>query len=125
MGRWLFGTRLSTPATSISTGWASISVWTGSGRRRLRGIGEKPGMGLTGEREGFVPSRQWKKAAFREGWYPGDTVNLWIGQGYIRRTPLQMARMGCVLASRGKLFKPRLVLKITNPSGKPSRSFPR
>jgi penicillin-binding protein 2 len=90
----------------------------------LMGFGEKPGIGLTGEKEGFVPSRQWKKSALREGWYPGDTANLCIGQGYIRATPLQLAGMGCVIASRGKLFKPRLVLKITNPKGETIEEFP-
>jgi penicillin-binding protein 2 len=42
-------------------------------------------------------------------WFPGETVNFGIGQGYLNVTPLQMAHYVSVLASRGKVFKPRLV----------------
>jgi penicillin-binding protein 2 len=42
-------------------------------------------------------------------WFPGETVNFGIGQGYLNVTPLQMAHYVSVLASRGKVWKPRLV----------------
>ncbi len=42
-------------------------------------------------------------------WFPGETVNFGIGQGYLNVTPLQMAHYASVLASRGKVWKPRLV----------------
>jgi penicillin-binding protein 2 len=90
----------------------------------LAGFGEKTGIGLVGEKAGFVPSRQWKKSTLREGWYPGDTANLSIGQGYIRVTPLQMASMGCLIASRGKVFQPRLATRITNSKGETIQEFP-
>ncbi len=90
----------------------------------LVGFGEKAGIGLLGEKGGFVPSREWKKTALHEGWYPGDTANLSIGQGYIRVTPLQMAGLGALIASRGKLYKPRLVSRITNPRGETIEEYP-
>jgi penicillin-binding protein 2 len=30
---------------------------------------------------------------FRQPWYPGETVSVAIGQGYVTVTPLQMANM--------------------------------
>ncbi len=42
-------------------------------------------------------------------WFPGETVNFGIGQGYLIVTPLQLAHYAGVIAMRGKVWKPRLV----------------
>ncbi|MFH1858358.1 MAG: penicillin-binding transpeptidase domain-containing protein, partial [Candidatus Omnitrophota bacterium] len=47
-----------------------------------------------------------------EGWYPGDTVNEAIGQGYLTATPMQLLRMASVIATDGKLIDPYLVKQI-------------
>jgi penicillin-binding protein 2 len=77
------------------------------------GLGKKTGLDMTGESNGLVPSRAWKKQAFRERadqvWFPGETVIAAIGQGYLLATPLQLASATAALAVRGKRFKPRLV----------------
>lgn len=39
----------------------------------------------------LVPTRSWKKERVGASWYPGDTTNLAIGQGFLRLTPMQMA----------------------------------
>lgn len=88
------------------------------------GLGEKTGLGLKGERGGFFPSREWKKKNFQEAWYPGDTVNLSIGQGYILVTPLQMAGFTSIIANRGILYQPRLVSRITSLAGEAVKEFP-
>jgi len=87
------------------------------------GLGESPGSGLKGERRGFFPSREWKRNNSGENWYPGDTVNLSIGQGYILVTPLQMALFTSAIANGGFLYRPRLVSKITSPEGKVVREY--
>ena len=83
------------------------------------GLGKKTGLDLTGESNGLVPSRAWKKTAFRERadqvWFPGETVIAAIGQGYLLTTPLQLANATAALASRGKRFKPRLVAAFEDP----------
>ena len=42
-------------------------------------------------------------------WFPGETVSFGIGQGYLIVTPMQVAHMTSILASRGKSYQPRLV----------------
>ena len=59
-----------------------------------------------------MPSPAWKTKAKGEPWYPGETISLSIGQGYLTTTPLQMARVAAAVATDGKLAKPRLVRAI-------------
>ena len=58
---------------------------------RLFGFGSKTGIGVLPEEEGLVPDAAWKREARGEPWYPGDEVNLGIGQGDLLITPLQLA----------------------------------
>jgi len=78
------------------------------------GFGEKTGIDLPGEIPGFVPTRQWKRDTFHEKWYPGDTANFSIGQGYLLVTPLQLVRMMAVIANNGNLVRPYIVKSIEN-----------
>jgi penicillin-binding protein 2 len=70
--------------------------------RRL-GLGELSGIDIRGESPGLLPGRSWKRRQFGRAWYPGDTVNLSIGQGYLLVTPLQLAGFGAAIAGRGEL----------------------
>ncbi|MBI2017697.1 penicillin-binding protein 2 [Candidatus Daviesbacteria bacterium] len=76
-------------------------------------LGNTLGIDLPGEVTGLVPSDGWKRQTFKEVWYPGDTLHLYIGQGFILTTPLQIAGMTSFMAADGKLFKPYLADKIT------------
>jgi penicillin-binding protein 2 len=58
---------------------------------------------------GLLPDREWKKTNRRGSWYPGDTVNLGIGQGFMLVTPMQLATATAVMANRGKWQVPRLI----------------
>ncbi len=77
------------------------------------GFGKPTGLDISGELKGLLPTREWKASYFKRPadkmWFPGETVNFGIGQGYLNVTPLQMAHYVSVLASRGKVWKPRLV----------------
>jgi penicillin-binding protein 2 len=48
-------------------------------------------------------------------WFPGETVNFGIGQGYFLVTPLQLAHYTSILANRGASFRPRLVNAVREP----------
>jgi penicillin-binding protein 2 len=56
-----------------------------------------------------LPSKEWKRRARKRPWYPGDSVNLSIGQGFFVATPLQLATAATVLANRGKWVQPKLL----------------
>lgn len=73
------------------------------------GFGEASGVDLPGEATGIMPSRQWKRNARGLAWYPGDTVNVSIGQGFMLATPIQLAVATSRLATRGQVRIPKLV----------------
>lgn len=70
---------------------------------------KKLGIDLPGEKEGFLPSRDWKLQTKGEEWYIGDTYHLSIGQGDLTVTPLQIAAMTSFFANGGTLYQPHLV----------------
>jgi len=80
------------------------------------GFGSVTGLDIGGEKPGLLPSREWKRKAFSRPqdqiWYPGETINFGVGQGYFLVTPLQLAHYTSILASRGKSYKPRLVTAL-------------
>ena len=76
------------------------------------GFGLKSGVDLYAEAEGILPDRKWKLGAIGESWFVGDTVNMGIGQGYISSTPLQLALAVSSIATRGKIYKPKVVAEV-------------
>jgi len=90
---------------------------------RLFGLGEVTGLDLVSEKNGFLPTPDWKLKNKGDSWYDGDTANLSIGQGFILATPLQMFRVISALANGGILVKPYLVKKIVDSQGKIIKNF--
>lgn len=73
------------------------------------GLGKPTGVDLPLEKGGLMPSREWKRRVRRENWYPGETLNIGIGQGYMTATPMQLAQMAARIAMRGGGFRPHIV----------------
>lgn len=73
------------------------------------GFGQPSGIDLSGENTGILPNPGWKAKHRKERWYPGDTVNIAIGQGDWKVTPLQLVRGTGALADAGHLRRPHLV----------------
>ena len=86
-----------------------------SGFLREFGYGEVTSVDVEGAGQGLVPDALWKRGAKGEPWYPGDNINLSIGQGDLLVTPLQMATAAAVLANRGRRVRPRLLLASDRP----------
>lgn len=76
------------------------------------GFGKKIGIDILGEAEGLVPDPQWKKKTIGEVWYPGDTLHMAIGQGFLLSTPLQVSNLISFVASGGNQYPPHLGLEI-------------
>uniref|UniRef100_UPI00333EABD8 penicillin-binding protein 2 n=1 Tax=Castellaniella defragrans TaxID=75697 RepID=UPI00333EABD8 len=83
------------------------------------GFGQITGIDLDGERSGVLPSRDWKRQAYKkpeqQHWYQGETVSVAVGQGYNAFTLLQLAQATSVLANDGVYMKPHLVRRIVDP----------
>jgi penicillin-binding protein 2 len=85
------------------------------------GYGQATGIDIGGEKAGLLPTPDWKRRNFKRAedqtWFPGETVNLGIGQGYLLVTPLQLAHITATLAERGRSFRPRVVKGIRDTAG--------
>lgn len=76
------------------------------------GFGQRVSVDIHEELPGLVASPIWKKKFKHQPWFPGDTLNSGIGQGYMLSTPLQLANATAILANRGVRLKPHLVKNI-------------
>jgi len=85
------------------------------------GYGQPTGIDIGGEKAGLLPTPDWKRKSFKrpedQTWFPGETVNMGIGQGYLLVTPLQLAHITGMLAERGRSFRPRVVTGIRDTAG--------
>ncbi len=77
------------------------------------GFGLATQIDIGGERLGLLPSRAWKQKRFDQPWYPGETLVVGIGQGYMLVTPMQLAVAVAQLAKKGQPIQPRLVKSMT------------
>ncbi|MCK5853077.1 penicillin-binding protein 2 [bacterium] len=76
---------------------------------RLFGFGKKTGVELPSESSGLLGDRMWKRKTKNLPWYPGDTVNLSIGHGYLIVTPIQVASMIAAVANGGIRHQPYII----------------
>ena len=79
---------------------------------RKFGLGEPTGLGIGFEERGLIPDSAWKQRRFGQRWYPGETLSVAIGQGYVLATPLQMAVAISVVANGGTRYRPFVVKRI-------------
>jgi len=77
---------------------------------RLFGLDHPTGIELPFETSRMiVPTREWKKKTQGTSWFPGDTANTSIGQGYLLVTPLQMALVAAGIATGETGLQPTLI----------------
>jgi len=83
------------------------------------GFGKPTGIDIGGEKAGILPSREWKEKVFSRPadrvWFPGETVSFGIGQGYLTVTPIELAHYASIVATRGRIWRPRLVSAWRDP----------
>jgi len=76
------------------------------------GFGQVTSYDLPEASPALLPSHEWKKRNRKQGWYPGDSLNLSIGQGYMLATPLQLATATSVIANRGRWVRPQMLQEV-------------
>lgn len=79
------------------------------------GFGKDASLDVSGALPGLLPSAPWKRAVHSQPWYPGDSVNMSIGQGFVLATPLQLATATAVLANHGVWHEPRMLREVVGP----------
>jgi penicillin-binding protein 2 len=90
---------------------------------KLFGLGGPTGIDLPNEKNGLVPTKQWKLAKMRQAWQSGETISISIGQGFDLVTPLQLVSAYSAFANGGSLWKPHLVKTIETTDGKIYKEF--
>jgi penicillin-binding protein 2 len=91
---------------------------------RLFGFDKPTLVDIPYEHSGRIPDAAWKREFHKADptnpnaiWYPGDVVNMTIGQGDALVTPLQMAVAYSAIANGGTVYAPHVVLRIQEPDG--------
>jgi len=82
---------------------------------REMGFGQSFDIGLTGQKVGLVPDREWRRRNPVRGdakWYPGETPSYGIGQGALNVNALQLAVYTARIANGQKAVTPRLIKSI-------------
>lgn len=102
-------------ARSCNTWFYEIAINVGadamsSVSNRL-GLGEKTGLPLP-EDPGFIPNNRYWVDKYGYNLSDGDEANMSIGQGRVKATPLQVARMMAAIGNQERVLKPRLVKQI-------------
>ena len=92
------------------------------------GLGRLTGIDVPGELPGTIPSPEWRNALYKKKqtdrpWTPGDNINLSVGQGDVRVSPLQLAVAYAALANNGTIVRPHVGERIEDASGRVVQEF--
>lgn len=135
LGRWVFRDLRAHGRVDFTTGVAqscNVMFWllgqklgpeALSEYARQLGFGQLTGVDLPQEVGGVVPDRAYKERVWKEPWYPGDTLNMAIGQGFVLVTPIQVARALSAVANDGVLLKPQVARAVLAPDGRVLHTF--
>ncbi len=75
------------------------------------GLDKPTDVDLPGEKEGLIPTPDWKVKTKNEPWFLGNTYNMSIGQGDVAVTPIEINTYIAAIASDGKICQPSFVSK--------------
>ena len=87
-------------------GWPMIYKYA-----KLFGLGEGHKLGSRHWGDGILPDADWKWKKYEEKWFPGDTFNHAIGQGYLLFHPIEIHNIISMLSNRGVLMDPYIIDK--------------
>lgn len=91
---------------------------------QLFGFGAEVGIDLAyDEKGGLVPNEAWKRRQYAGGpaydqiWYPPETMDVAIGQGALKVSPLQLAGAYAAIATGGLVYRPQFWSEVLGPGG--------
>ncbi len=86
------------------------------------GLGRPTGFDVGGEVPGVLPDAAWHDRHIAGGYQRGMAVNIAIGQGDVRVTPMQQLVLYAALAT-GTVWRPQAVLRLEDEAGEVLREF--
>jgi penicillin-binding protein 2 len=86
------------------------------------GFGRLPGLDLSPETAGVMPSTEYHNRVTPGGYTKGLALNTAIGQGDSNVSPLQMTMAYAAVANGGTLYKPQIVRRVVDGDGNLVRS---
>lgn len=96
-------------------GWRTTAEQVAAEARRFH-MGRRTGIDLPNETGRMViPDNAWKVENIGQKWFPGDTANMAIGQGYVLVTPLEMACFAASVARNEVWTQPTLLHQPNTP----------
>ena len=114
-------------ARSCNTWFYEVAIEAGAdsmSSMALRlGLGEKTGIPLP-EDKGFIPTNRYWLQHYGYQLTDGDEANMSIGQGRVKTTPIQIARMMAAIGNRQHVFKPRMVRQLQDVNHNVIEVFP-
>ncbi len=109
------------------------------------GFGGLTGIDLPAEGPGFVPTPEWRNDLYEQAadpdscagrtrdfvscgetdrpWTVGDNMNLSVGQGDLKATPLQLAVAYAAIANGGEVVRPHVAQRVENALGQTEEEF--
>lgn len=90
---------------------------------KLLGLGQRTGALGDSEREGLIPTREWKERVRKQPWRDSDSLGIAIGQAYDLVTPLQNALMIARFANGKKKIAPHLLKAVLDEQGRPQEGY--
>ncbi len=85
---------------------------------KMCGLGKSSEFELGFDKEGLIPTSQWKLKRFGIPWQPGETISVAIGQGYVLATPLQMTEVISLIFNGGIRYRPSVIRWVGNEKDK-------
>ena len=74
-------------------------------------FGNQTGVQLPSEKNGILPSPEWKQKRYKQKWNLYETINTSIGQGDFLVTPIQLTHALNTLINNKKISPPSIILK--------------
>lgn len=115
-------------ARSCNTFFYEVAIYAGadamSSMSTQLGLGEKTGIPVDGENAGFIPNNKYWVKNYRAKLADGDEANMSIGQGRVKATPIQIARMMAGIGNQKNVVQPRLVTQAQDVNHNVVEVFP-
>jgi penicillin-binding protein 2 len=73
------------------------------------GFGQKTGIDIADESNGFIPNSKYYEKIYGPNWPRSIMASLGIGQGEVSATPIQLAQYTALIANFGNTFVPHIV----------------